>query len=199
MEAAERLAAGYADPANGPDIAAALWWGRKGAVSCAGCTVSKEVRDDPDRFVAELAPGQRRLTRCNYLVGVMSMVSAELKYPKLGRLHQVGGDVDLRFLPGLARIEVKQAEAREYALLGWVDGDTLGDRWRPEVHPCLRKDLERCRQPRIGALSAAQRATGGYESGREVFVYGQFRVNMRSQCRAVCLIRCTVNAMSTRN
>lgn len=142
-EAAERLAAGYADPANGPDIAAALWWGRQGrSFNVQFCTVSKEAADDPDRFVAELnAWKPSRLTGCNYVVGVMSTVTAELKYPKLGVAHQVGGDVDLRFFPGLARIEVKQGEAREYALLGWVDGDTLGDRRTKKVTGIFEKTL----------------------------------------------------------
>jgi hypothetical protein len=142
-EAAERLAAGYADPANGPDIAAALWWGRHGrSFNMQFCAVSKESADDPDRFVAELNTWKpSRLAGCNYVVGVMAMVTAELKYPKLGVAHQVGGDVDLRFFPGLARIEVKQGEAREYALLGWVDGDTLGDRRTKKVTSIFEKTL----------------------------------------------------------
>ena len=143
MEAAERLASGYADPANGPDIAAALWWGRQGrSFNMPYCTVGKEAADDPDRFVAELNTWKpARLAGCNYIVGVMSMVTGELKYPKLGVAHQVGGDVDLRFFPGLARIEVKQAEAREYALLGWVDGDTLADRRTKKVTGVFEKTL----------------------------------------------------------
>lgn len=142
-EAAERLAAGFADPGNGPDIAAALWWGRQGrSFNVPFCTVSKEAADDPDRFVAELNTWKpSRLAGCNYVVGVMSTVTAELKYPKLGLAHLVGGDVDLRFFPGLARIEVKQAEAREYALLGWVDGDTLGDRRTKKVTGVFEKTL----------------------------------------------------------
>lgn len=142
-EASERLAAGYADPANGPDIAAALWWARQArGFNVPFCAVSKEAADDPDRFVAELGTWDTtRLTGCNYIVGVMATVSAELKYPKLGAAHQLGGDVDLRFFPGLARIEVKQGEAREYALLGWVDGDTLGDRRTKQVTGVFEKAL----------------------------------------------------------
>jgi len=142
-EAAERLAAGFADPANGPDIAAALWWGRLGrSFDSPFCTVSKEAADDPDRFVAELNTWKPyRLNGCNYIVGVMSTVTAELKYPRMGVAHQLGGDVDLRFFPGLARIEVKRGEAREYALLGWVDGDTLGDRRTKQVTSVFEKTL----------------------------------------------------------
>jgi len=142
-EAADRLAAGYADPANGPDIAAALWWAHKGhGLGLRGCSVSKDVQDDPEAFVTQIGMWpEEQLTRCNYLVGVMSTISAELNYPKLGSIHNVGGEVNLRFLPGQARIEVKQQESREYALLGWVDGDTLRERWRPEVHNAFEKTL----------------------------------------------------------
>jgi TPR repeat protein len=142
-EAADRLAAGYADPANGPDVAAALWWGRQGrSFNVPFCAVSKEAAGDPDRFITELNTWKpSRLAGCNYVVGVMSTVRAELKYPKLGVAYQVGGDVDLRFLPGLARIEVKQGDAREYALLGWVDGDTIRDRNTKQVTGIFEKTL----------------------------------------------------------
>lgn len=143
-EAADRLAAGYADPANGPDIAAALWWARKGRHLnlLPACTVSKDVADDPEGFVTELGVWPvERLARCNYMVGVLSTISAELNYPKVGSASLVGGDVTLRFLPGQARIEVKQGETREYALLGWVDGDTFRDRWRPDVTGSFEKAL----------------------------------------------------------
>lgn len=67
-EAAERLAAGYADPANGPDAAAALWWNLQGrsGVRTEACAISAEASKDPDRFVAELqgrAPA--KLATCN--------------------------------------------------------------------------------------------------------------------------------------
>ena len=142
-EAADRLAAGYADPVNGPDIAAALWWAHKGrGVDLRACAVSKDVQDDPEGFVTQIGMWpQERLTRCNYLVGVMSTISAELNYPTISALHAVGGAVNLRFLPGQARVEVKQEDSREYSLLGWVDGDTLRDRWRPEVHNAFEKAL----------------------------------------------------------
>lgn len=144
-EAAERLAAGYADPGNGPDIAAALWWARKGrSFRLPACRVSKDVEDDPEGFVTELGVWpQERLTRCNYMVGVLSTISAELSYPKTASEFHVGGDVTLRFLPGQARIEVKQEESREYALLGWVDGDAFRDRWRPDVTSSFEKTMSK--------------------------------------------------------
>lgn len=142
-EAAERLAAGYADPANGPDIAAALWWGRHGrSFQLPGCTVTREAADDPDRFVAELATwSQAHLAGCNYIIGVMSMITAELKYPTRGIDQRLGGEFTLRFLPGQARVEVKRGETREYVLLGWIDDDALGERRKNQVTNIFEKAL----------------------------------------------------------
>jgi hypothetical protein len=142
-EAADRLAAGYAEPANGPDVAAVLWWARKGrSLKVSGCKVAKDIADDPETFVTELGLwSPERLTQCNYIVGVLSTISAELSYPKVGSDFSVGGDVVVRFLPGQGRIEVKQGDSREYALLGWVDGDAVRDRWRPEVKNAFQKML----------------------------------------------------------
>lgn len=141
VEGAERLAAGYADPVNGPDIAAALWWGRKGNVSTFNiCTVSQKSADDPDLFVAEIAAWpQQRLETCNYVVGVLAMMSAEVTYPRLGLAYKVGGNVGIRFFPGVPRIEVGKVESHEYAVYGVVDGDSLGDRRMRKVNEAFRK------------------------------------------------------------
>lgn len=129
-EGAERLAAGYADPANGADVAAALWWAGRGRGSPARmCRVSEDAAADPDRFVAELATWpQDRLALCNYVAGIMATIAAEVKYPELAMDYAVGGDVTLRFLADIPRIELRKGESREYQLLGWVDGDALRDR-----------------------------------------------------------------------
>jgi len=142
-EAADRLAAGYAEPTNGPDVAAALWWARKGrSLKVSACRVSKDIGDDPEAFVTELGLwSPERLAQCNYIVGVLSTISAELSYPKSAAEAHVGGDVSVRFLPGQARIEVKQEGSQEYALLGWVDGDTFRDRWKPDVTGGFQKML----------------------------------------------------------
>jgi hypothetical protein len=83
---AYRLAAGYASPDNG-DVAAALWWASRlrdrgfRAQGVASCEVSQTVRDDPERFTAELQTWpQARLAVCNYLTGVMATMSGEGKY-----------------------------------------------------------------------------------------------------------------------
>lgn len=157
-EAAERLAAGYADPANGPDAAAALWWslqGRGGARTDA-CAISSQAAKDPDRFVAELqgwAPA--KLATCTYIAGVISTVSAEVKYPRLAQAWSMGGDVTLRFLPAVPRIDLKKGETEAYRLFGWVDGDTLRDRearpvadsFEASLREVARRALRRYPQP----------------------------------------------------
>jgi len=129
-DAAARIAAGYADPANGPDVAAALWWAWKNpALRPADCLVSKEAMADPDRFVAELKTWpQAVLARCNYYAGVLSTIAAEVKYPDRAAAHAIGGDVKLRFLPAIPRIDLQRGESREYEMVGWVMIDTLRDR-----------------------------------------------------------------------
>ena len=129
-DGAARLAAGFADPANGPDVAAALWWAWKlPGFGQRQCAVAPEAAADPDRFVAELAAWPKeRLAACNYVAGVLSTIAAEVKYPELAASHGVGGDVTVRFLAGVPRIELQRGASREYELLGWVSADTLRDR-----------------------------------------------------------------------
>ncbi len=126
-EAAERLAAGFADPANGPDAAAALWWSlQTRAKRFEACTVSAEAEKDPDRFVAELAAWPpHRLAACNYVVGVISTISAEVKYARDPWPRGVGGEVILRFLPGVPRFELRRGDGTVYLGFGVTDGDKL--------------------------------------------------------------------------
>ncbi len=122
-EAADRLAAGFAYPANGLDVAAALWWALRGSSPrLEGCTVSAEAEKDPERFVAELnAWPQRMLATCNYVIGVLSAVSSEVKYPR--SLGGKGVDVVLRFFPEAPRIELETGEAAVARVLGQTAGD----------------------------------------------------------------------------
>lgn len=129
-EAAERLAAGYADPARGPDIAAALWWSLRdrGGARLEPCAVSPAAQQDPDSFVAELTtwdPG--KLAICNYIVGVLSTISAEVKYPTRAQARGMQGEVVLRFRPAVARIDLKTEAGGAFRLFGWLGGDTLPD------------------------------------------------------------------------
>ena len=130
-EGAERLAAGFAEPARGPDAAAALWWGLqgRGGMPNQACAVSREAEKDPDRFVAELRSWHPTLLAiCNYMVGVISTVSSGITYPGRARAYGLGGEVTLRFLPAVPRIELKKGGSKEFQLYGWVDGDKLRDR-----------------------------------------------------------------------
>lgn len=129
-DGAARVAAGYADPANGPDVAAALWWAWKTpAFQVSHCSVPKEAMADPDRFVAALAawPSQQ-LAVCNYLAGVLATISAEVKYPELAARYAIGVDVSLRFLAGVPRIELQRGQSQEYELAGVISSDKLRDR-----------------------------------------------------------------------
>lgn len=129
-EAAERLAAGYADPARGPDIAAALWWSLRdrGGARHEPCAVSPAAQQDPDGFVAELKtwdPG--KLALCNYIVGVLSTISAEVKYPTRAQASGMQGEVVLRFRPAVPRIDLKTEAGGAFRLFGWLDGDSPPD------------------------------------------------------------------------
>jgi hypothetical protein len=134
-DGADRLAAGYAAPEHGPDIAAALWWATRnrnpnGTLhGVTGCTVPKAVADDMDRFVAELQTwSQSRLQACNYMVGVMSTIEGEVKYPSMAYLYSVGGDVKIRFLPGIPRIELQKGGSTEIQTHGARYGDIASER-----------------------------------------------------------------------
>lgn len=129
-EGAERLAAGYADPVNGPDPAAAIWWAWRGRTfNAPECGVDGAAPRDPDRLVAEMATWPAaRLAGCTYIAGVMSTIAAELKYPDLARFWAVGGEVWLRFHPAAPRFELQRGDATEYQLIGAYYTERLRDR-----------------------------------------------------------------------
>jgi hypothetical protein len=130
--AAYRLAAGFAAPDHGPDVAAAMWWLQHTdhRTPIKQCEVPEDARDDPERFVALLKSWpQDKLLRCNYAVGLVSTVAGEIKYPSRGLTYAVGGTYVLRFMPGQGRIEMKSGRMKEFALLSGVfDGHVLQER-----------------------------------------------------------------------
>jgi len=144
-EGADRLAAGYADPANGPDIAAALWWAqqrRVGRLELSYCAIGTEAAQDPDRFVAELGKWEpERLAICNYVLGVSSMLQAELAYPELAAEFGLGAEIRYIFHPGKPAVELQQSETQEYAMLGVIDGDALRYRNRKDKTGGFEKTL----------------------------------------------------------
>jgi hypothetical protein len=103
-----RLAARYAAPVAGPDVAAALWWANQPRHRIVGqCKVSEGGNADPDRFVEEIKTWPAaRLQSCNYMVGVISAIAGELEFPDAALLAWISGDVTIRFVPSLARVDV---------------------------------------------------------------------------------------------
>jgi hypothetical protein len=109
-----RLAAGYAAPAAGPDVAAALWWMTQSEVAVSDtCAVEASARSDPDRFVAALQKWPpARMAACNYWTGVMATIAGETQYPWERRPLEPaptlapGGKVAVRFTPGLAQVDI---------------------------------------------------------------------------------------------
>lgn len=177
-EAADRLAAGYAAPENGADVAAALWWSRRGSDQGAAkgmpdCRVGPAAADDMDRFVAELqAWPQARLAVCNYMIGVMSTISAEVGYPSLAAAYNVGADVSVRFLPAVPRIDLRRGEVREYNLHGLIDGDRIRERASRSVggfEQALREAADRAlrRYPRPAGIPAETLVTTDWHFGVE--------------------------------
>jgi len=164
--AADRLAAGYAAPENGTDTAAALWWASRRPrhvvrpEGMATCAVSDDAAKDIDRFVAELQTWQpERLAACNYMTGVMNMLSAESNYPVLALRYHVSGDVILRFLPGVPRVEVQQGVLPELQHEGSVEQDLKRDRAKTRLagfENALREVADRAlaRYPRPAGIPA---------------------------------------------
>ncbi len=154
-----RLAAGFAAPEHGPDMAAALWWASRERAMfglSSSCTVSAGAMNDPDRFVAELNTWPKsRLATCNYIVGVMATLGGEIRYPDKAASLSLGGDFTLRFVPAVPRVDIKTAQTTEYARLGVLDGTALSDResrratgtFAEEIGQVAERALKRYPQP----------------------------------------------------
>jgi hypothetical protein len=110
-EGALRLAAGFAAAANGPDTAAALWWAKRARLDADFCTAKLPDTDDPDRFVAALREWRpEALATCNFVVGEMSFIVTEARYPMAGIEREIMGRSELVFTPARSHFE---SEARE--------------------------------------------------------------------------------------
>lgn len=128
-KAALRLAAGFAAPANGPDVASALWWASRVGVVDGGCVPSGPARDDADKFLAEVKTwSDARIGTCNYIAGVMSTMAAEVRYPTQASHWAVGGDVLITFKPAAARVELTLNGTEQYLLTGAYRGDLLWEK-----------------------------------------------------------------------
>ena len=118
-EGALRLAAGFAAAANGPDTAAALWWAKRARLDADFCTARLPDTEDPDRFAEALrAWPARELELCNYVVGTMSFVSAEARYPMAGISREIGGRTEVEFTPARAHFRSQTRGATRPAQVG---------------------------------------------------------------------------------
>ncbi|GAB3458918.1 hypothetical protein GCM10027321_15450 [Massilia terrae] len=170
--AAFRLAAGFAAPDRGPDVAAALWWlsRTKPAMQVHGCKTAPDTRDHPDRFVAELKTWpQDKLRACNYAAGLVATVAGEVHYPSRALSYSVGGDYVVRFMPGVGRIEMKAGQTREFELVGIVDGNMLAERKSLSVKNSFAENLS----------EVAQRALARYPRPQGIDPRWQFDVLFR--------------------
>jgi hypothetical protein len=121
-EGALRLAAGFAAAANGPDMAAAMWWASRAGLQADGCTANLPKTGDPDRFVEALrAWPARELAICNYVVGMMSFVSAEARYPMAGVAREIEGRLEIDYLPATSKFKLDPGTATGPATKGLSD------------------------------------------------------------------------------
>jgi hypothetical protein len=106
--AALRLAAGYAAPVGGRDLAASLWWALRAKVALpAPCAQAAAQAGEPDRFVATLkAWPAGQLDACAYAGAVMAAVQDELAEPdELAAGLGLEGPVRVVFLPADGRVD----------------------------------------------------------------------------------------------
>jgi hypothetical protein len=107
-EGALRLAAGFAAAANGPDMAAAMWWATRAGLQADLCTARLPKTDDPDRFVEALrAWPARELAVCNYVVGMIAFVTADVRYPMAGVTREIEGRLDIVYQPALVKFTAR--------------------------------------------------------------------------------------------
>lgn len=99
---------------------------------------------------------------------MISTVSAEVKYPAQAQAWAMGGDVTLRFLPAVPRVDLKKGDTEAYRLFGWVDGDALRDREATPIvgsfEASLREVAKRAlrRYPQPAAIPANAEVTARF-------------------------------------
>jgi TPR repeat protein len=106
--AALRLAAGYATPAAGRDLAASLWWAARAKVALpAPCAQAVPLAGEPDRFVAALkAWPAGQVEACAYSGAVISAVMGDLVDDGLAASLGLEGRVRIVFVPAQAQVEL---------------------------------------------------------------------------------------------
>lgn len=112
-EALARIAAGYAAPIGGRDMAAALWWAlRAKAAVPAPCAQVASLVDDADKFVSALkAWPAAQFSACVYSAAVMSSIQGDAAWPRLGVAYGLQGKVRFVFVPERGQVDVVEEVA----------------------------------------------------------------------------------------
>lgn len=141
-EGAYRLAAGFAAPQNGPDVASALWWSSRVNPGLDACVPSGAARDDADKFLADVKTwSDARIGTCNYIVGVFSTIMAEVRYPAQASHWAVGGKVTVTFRPATAGIQLTLNGTEKYLLTGVYSGDRLWEENDKQIGSAFVKNV----------------------------------------------------------
>jgi TPR repeat protein len=108
--AAARVAAGYAAPAGGRDLATALWWSVRAKTALpAPCARVAPLADDADKFVAALnAWPAGQLGACTYAAAVMATIQAEVESANLAGTYGVEGKLKFVLVPEQGRVDISQ-------------------------------------------------------------------------------------------
>lgn len=160
--AAARLAAGYATPAGGRDLAASLWWAARAKTALPGpCAQAAPLAGDPDRFIATLKgwpAGQ--VESCAYAGAVMSAVQGELAAPDLAASLGLEGTIRIAFVPAESRLDFSDDLVAAGGLVADAstrDADARATRTALQEH--LRQTADRAlkRHAKPGAVPASWR------------------------------------------
>jgi len=105
---AARIAAGYAAPIGGRDLATALWWSIRARTALpAPCASVAPLAADADKFVAALnAWPAGQLRACAYAAAVMATVQADAESPALGAGTNLRGSYKVTLLPAQGKVDI---------------------------------------------------------------------------------------------
>lgn len=122
--AAYHLAAGFAAPENGPDMASALWWGTRAGLRYGDCMPAGDAATDPDKFLAHVKTlSDAQIGICNYEVGVIATIASEVRYMDRARQWAMNGNVLVTFKPAVPRVDLTLDGLKKYAFKGGNDVD----------------------------------------------------------------------------
>lgn len=157
-----KLVAGLAQ--GGRDRAAALYWAMESATQGLPdeCTAGRELRDDPDAYVAQLRgwpAGQ--LDACVYVAGVVAAIGGDVEYPAIGTAYAVYGSYRMDFRPAAAAVEWTELELR-LSDMGVASGDDVRDRDSRRVRDSLRRELQEASERALRRFTAPAGLPAGW-------------------------------------